>query len=356
MNAIHDAGGGESALDRLTRVDLNLLVAFEALARELSVTRAAQRLGVTQSAMSHSLRRLRELLDDPVLVRGRAGMVLTPRAGSLAVPLRGGLVTLGRALASPDPFQPATARRSFTLATPDLWDVLALPPLLERLGQDAPGVDLAVAPFSGSQGLADELEAGEVDLAVVAQVADGPAVPDIPTPGLVRRRLLRDSFSCLIRAGHPALRRGRTLTLETYASLSHALIAPGGEGKGLVDQVLEQHGLRRRIALRLPHFYTAPAVIAHSDLVLTAPTALTWLRGDLPLVALPPPLPLPEHDVNLLWHQRFTDDPAHRWLRDLVAEVSAGIGPPAPHQRRPRRNQRKKPETASKGGARAKPA
>ena len=118
----------------LHRIDLNLLVALDALTRERSVTKAAERAGVTQSAMSHTLRRLRELFDDPLLVRGRGGMVLTPRAEALTVPLRSGLVSLARTLAEPEAFDPAHASRTFRIVSPDLFDALVLPTLLQRLG------------------------------------------------------------------------------------------------------------------------------------------------------------------------------------------------------------------------------
>jgi DNA-binding transcriptional LysR family regulator len=304
----------------LAAIDLNLLVVFDALAREKSVTRAAERVGVTQSAMSHALRRLRDLLGDPLLVRGRSGMVLTPRAEALVVPLRAGLMTIARALGEPARFEPATARRSFSIATPDLFDVLAIPPLLERVRREGPGIDLAVVRLSDR--LDQELETGEVDAAVIPQIDGGP--PPLAAPGMVRRTLLHDRFTCLIRAGHPALprRKPASLSLEAYLALSHALISPSGEGPGLVDLALERRGLRRRIALRIPHFYPALPIVARSDLVLTAPRSLaTLVPAGLPIVSLPPPLRVPGHSLHLIWHERFSDDDGHRWLRDLVAAV-----------------------------------
>jgi DNA-binding transcriptional LysR family regulator len=320
MSRIHES---EAAPERLSAVDLNLTVAFDALARELSVTRAAQRVGVTQSAMSHSLRRLRELLGDPLLVRGRGGMVLTPRAEALVVPLRSALVMLGRALAAGPGFEPGSARRAFSIASPDLFDVLMVPALLERVRDRAPAVDIAVVPAEERR-LAERLETGEVDVAITPRLdeLDRELAPG-SAGGLLQRTLLRDRFVCLLRADHPALRARRGLTLEGYAALSHALVSPRGEGPGFVDRALERHGLVRRIALRVPHFYSALAIVAHSDLVLTAPSALGRLApAGLPVRALAPPLRLPRHSVNLVWHERFSNDPGHRWLRDLVLEVA----------------------------------
>jgi DNA-binding transcriptional LysR family regulator len=334
MNAVHDTDSVST--ERLAALDLNLVVAFDALARERNVTRAAQRMGVTQSAMSHALGRLRELLADPLLVRSRGGMVLTPCAESLVVPLRSGLVTIGRALGQPSRFEAKSARRAFCIASPDLFDVLAIPPLLERIREDAPGVDMAVVPADPRR-LSDQLETGEVDIAVVPQI-DGlrSEQPTGAESSLVRRKLLRDGFTCFVRVNHPCLfaQRGRRrkkaaharLSLASYVALPHALVSPTGEGRGFVDQILEQRGLRRRIALRVPHFYSALAIVAKSELILTAPTALSRLASaDLPVVALPPPLPLPKHNVNLVWHERFSNDAGHQWLRELVADVARQI-------------------------------
>jgi DNA-binding transcriptional LysR family regulator len=318
---VHD---GEASPERLSAIDLNLTVAFDALARELSVTRAAERVGVTQSAMSHSLRRLRELLDDPLLVRGRGGMVLTPRAAALVVPLRSALVTLGRALAETPGFDPATARRAFCIAAPDLFDVLMVPSLLERVRGSAPAVDIVVVPVDERR-FSERLETGEVDVAIVPRFDEQNAA-EVNGSGLLQRALLRDRFVCLLRAEHPVLRARRGFTLDSYAALSHALVSPRGEGPGLVDHLLEQHGRVRRIALRVPNFYSALAIVARSDLVLTAPSALARLApADLPVRALAPPLRLPRHSVNLVWHERFSNDPGHRWLRNLVLEVARAI-------------------------------
>jgi DNA-binding transcriptional LysR family regulator len=323
----------EAALpERLSRIDLNLLVAFDALAREQNVTRAAERVGVTQSAMSHALRRLRQLLDDPLLVRGKSGMVLTARAEALVLPLRSGLVSVDRALVRAERFDPRTARRKFRLATPDLFDLLAIPLLLEAIREQAPGVDLVVTPLDAR--LSDALETGEIDLCVVPRVDDFPGgAPELDGSGLVRRVLFRDDFSCFCRADHPTAsekrpRRGKPaamdpLSLEAYAALSHVLVSPRGEGPGLVDELLAQQGLSRRVALRIPHFFSALSIVEKSDLILTAPTALRLLLPPRSkVVALPAPLRLPGHAIALLWHERFASEPGHAWLRDLMVEVT----------------------------------
>lgn len=323
MNEIHDA----SAIEALAGVDLNLLVAFAALVRESSVTRAAERVGVTQSAMSHALRRLRELLDDPLLVRGRGGMVLTPRAEALGVAVRGGLTTLARALLDPLEFEPRTARRRFRLASPDLFDALILPPLLALLRRSAPGIDLTVLPLDEAQ-LSERLETGEIDVGVVPRLELPERRPRSLDGGLMQVTLLRDSFVCFLRAKHPVLtQRGalcgrRELSIEAFLELSHALVSPTGEGPGLVDAALAERGLTRRLALRLPSFATALTIVTKSDLVLTAPAALARLAPRAgSVIMLAPPLALPRHSVNLVWHERFTKDPAHAWLRGVLTEL-----------------------------------
>lgn len=317
MSSIHDA-------DALHRIDLNLLVALDALARERSVTKAAERAGVTQSAMSHTLRRLRELFDDPLLVRGRGGMVLTPRAEALAVPLRGGLLSLARLLVEPPSFEPAHAKRVFRLVSPDLFDALVLPTLLRRVAEEAPGVDLAVVPTP--KRLADSLETGDLDLAIHPVLLD-PHPFDLGVQidaELQARTLFRDSFRCFVRSDHPILRK-RSLTLEAYTRLDHILVSPGGEGPGLVDRVLGDRDLKRRIALRVPHFATALEVLAQSDLILTAPASLAHCSTASMLASRAVPFDLPAHAITMIWHPRFAEDPPHRWLRALMVEVTGGI-------------------------------
>ncbi len=296
----------------LSRVNLNLLVALDALLTEPSVTRAAARLGVTQSALSHTLRQLREVFGDALLVRGRGGMVLTPRAQQLAVPIRRGLVELQRALRNEPVFTPRTATHRFTLATRDYFAFVLLPPLLRLLGQEAPGVDLELRPLEERR-VPEQLESGEVDLVITTTVDEAPA--------LRQQRLFQEAFACLVRQKHPEVRG--TLTLEQFLRLPHALISPRGEGEGVVDRELAKHGYSRRIALRLPFFLAAPLAISNSDLVLTAPRRIVenFVRG-WPLQILKPPLPLPGFNVVQAWHERYDDDPPHRWLRSMVARAA----------------------------------
>ncbi|RKH89859.1 LysR family transcriptional regulator [Corallococcus sp. AB045] len=317
MRRVHETPAPSPTEVDLSGINLNLMVALDALLKEAHVTRAAARVGLTQSAMSHALAQLRELLGDALLIRGRGGMVLTPRAQQLAAPLKRGLAELRRALRDEPPFAPATATRRFTVATRDFFGSVLLPGALELLGREAPGVDLAVLHVD-SHTFPSHLETGEVDLAIiVAPVPSG--------PGLRQQKLLTEDFVCVVRKDHPTVRR--KLDLDTYLKLSHILISPKGDGVGAVDLSLAQRGLPpRRIAVRVPYFLIAPLVVSRSDHVLTAPRRLiAAFRDAYALQVFPPPIPVRPFDILQVWHERFDGDPAHQWLRGLVARaVNAG--------------------------------
>lgn len=297
---------------RLARLNLNLLVTLDALLEERNVSRAATRLGVTQSAVSHALRQLREHFGDPILVRVRGGMAPTTRAKALAGPVRRGLLALDQAMDDQPGFDPQTSTRSFTLASTDLVATIASPALVTDVSEVAPRVGLQMIPAMPQQ-LGLQLENGEVDLALV------PGYTELAT--CKRRKLFEETFSCLVRTDHP--RVGKRLTLERYIELGHVLISPTGEGRSTVDPLLAERGLTRHIAYRVRYFTAAPFVIADSDLVLTAPTRLCRLFAEaLPLRVLSPPLPLPRFTIYAYWHPRWDADPGHRWFRERVVAMA----------------------------------
>ena len=304
---------------RLHELDLNLLFALDALLEEGSVTKAARRVGITQPAMSNALKRLRLALGDELLVRAGSGMVPTPRAVELAGPLREALGTLQRALDSDAQFDPETATRSFRIASTDYAELVLLPELAARLRDRAPSVDLFVRALEGEVPRND-LESGDLDLAVGV-------FPD-PPAGHVQQGLFRDRFVCVVREDHPRVPRGG-LDLETYCRLEHILIAPRGEGPGIVDNSLARQGRARRIAVRVPHFLVAPLLVAKSDMVLTlASRVACQMAPVLGLRILQPPLELPTFTIRQIWHGRYRHDPAHRFLRGLVAEVARDVAEP----------------------------
>lgn len=298
-------------LNHMSGVDLNLLVALSALLEERSVTRAAKRVGVTQPAMSRTLGRLRELLGDPLLVRSGRGVVATARAEALAEPLARLLADAAELIRAPGPFDPASAQRRFVVGTSDFVVAAVVPPLAARIATEAPGVDLVLQTASGEMGAA--LEAGEVDLAVL---------PDGQTdPALRRRPSVEVPFACLLRADHPAI-AGGALSLEDYAALPHLLVAPRGRPGGVVDRVLADRGLARRVAVQVQTFGVAGEIIAATSLVATLPLPVALDHAaKLPVRVVPPPIPVPPFRLVLLWHERAHHDPGHAWLRRLLDET-----------------------------------
>jgi DNA-binding transcriptional LysR family regulator len=307
MTVMHDV--------HLRSLDLNLIVALDALLEERTVTRAAERVGISQSAMSHALARLRSMTRDPLLVRGRGRMMATPRAEALGPPIRRALEELAAALQDSAAFDPATARRTVRIATSDYGELVLLPHVVGCLEREAPGIDLRVVAYG--KDAPTLLGSGDVDLLIA------PLTPVDEAPGIRTRRLFDESFVCVVRKGHP-LGRGR-LTLARYVAAAHALISPRGKEGSFVDEALTKQGLARRVAVTVPHFLVAPYLVARSDLVLTlAARVATMLSGPLALTVLRPPaeLGLAGFRMSATWHERTHGDPAHRWLRERIVEIS----------------------------------
>jgi DNA-binding transcriptional LysR family regulator len=291
-------------------VDLNLLRVFDAVLREGGVTPAASLLELTQPAVSNALARLRKLFGDALFVRTPSGMEPTPFARELAEPVRQALALLESALAHGPGFDPASATRAFRFYMSDVGQVEFLPPLVERVQREAPGVRLeAVALDVDDIGAA--LAAGGLDLAIGFLLGLGPPVR--------RRALFRDPYACLMRADHPI----RTLTRKRFLEASHALVTYRG-GHRVIEEALERAGLARKIALRVPHFTVVPMVLERTDLILTLPARVARVfesRGAFK--ALPPPIAIPPAEVAVHWHERFEADPGNRWLRERVIELFA---------------------------------
>jgi DNA-binding transcriptional LysR family regulator len=293
-------------------VEPGLLVALDAILETRNLTVAARKLGVTPSAMSHKLRTLREQFADPLLVRGASGMVPTARADALAIPLRRALADLERAIAPMQPFDPTTAGRRFVVSMSDYGEAVAMPGVMAHLARVAPGIDIEIVPPGPDLG--ERLERGTLDL-VIAPL--GPSMP----AAAVRRSFVTEGFGVALRADHPARRRW---SLATYLGLGHVLIVPRGARGSIVDDLLEKRGRARRTVLRMPSFASAPAIVASTDLCLTAPSGLlASARQRLPLVVLAPPFSIPSTTTYLYWHERVDADPGHRWFRELVLELGA---------------------------------
>jgi DNA-binding transcriptional LysR family regulator len=289
--------------------DLNLLVVFDGVMQDRSVTRAGRRLGMSQPALSHALNRLRDLVHDPLFVRTPNGMVPTPRAEQLAGPIRQALADMAGALA-PEPFVPAQATRRFALAVNNYAAIVLVPPLVTAVAAAAPGVHLDVRP-SGTLDVLDRVDVGELDLAIGGFDTVGERFGSMS--------LLEDRFVCVMRQGHPNARK--PLSAAALRALSHVAISSTGDDIGFLDQALPA-GPRRRIAVRVPYL-SAAAVLAQSDLVATlcrrVAQALTHTAA-VQVRALPFSSPIVR--TALVWHRRFESSPAHRWLRDLIVSVA----------------------------------
>jgi len=303
----------------LTGLDLNLLVVLDALLRRRHVTLAGREVGLSQSATSHALGRLRAHFDDALLVRDGNTLVPTSRAESLAEPLAQALGTLASAIAAPLPFDPRTALRTFVLAAADYGQFVVLPPLIERLARFAPGIDLVVK--DAGPGTAKVLGEGLVDLALGPPIG-GVRASEVESdqPGLYGRALFDEGFVCVVRRDHPDI--GDTLDLDTFIALPHAFVAPRGTPGGIVDDLLAERGLTRRVAVMVQHFLVAPWLIAQSNMVITiADRIARAFVTQLPLKVLTPPLPLPRFTMQLTWHERRHRDPGHQWLRNQIIDV-----------------------------------
>lgn len=313
----------------LAEIDLNLLPVLAVLLETRHVTRAALRLGLTQSATSHALARLRAHFRDPLLVRGAGGLIPTARAQALAAPLAETLAGMAQLVQPPGPFDASHAVRTFRLSAADYLEIELAPKLLERARREAPGIELWFR--ATGDGPVEALSNGELDLLIA------PARPELERAGLRTRQLFEDGFVSLVRPGHPSLRR--RWTPESFAALPHAFVAPRGRPGGAVDVALEALGLRRKVVFATPHFLVAPLVVANSDLVLTIPRRVAATLADqLGLVQVEPPVKLPTFTVSLFWHERVQADPGHAWLRTVLTQAVAEdrTTDPAPPRRRGR--------------------
>jgi DNA-binding transcriptional LysR family regulator len=298
----------------LASVDLNLLPVLAALLETESVTLAAERLGLSTSATSHALGRLRDQLGDPLLVRAGRRLVPTPRATAILPRVTAAMAANRAVFAVAESLDPATLARTFRLQTTDHVSLVLGPALDRALREQAPDVDLYLLPIAPD--VSPLLRDGSIDAAVGV-------FPDA-APELRRRALFDDHFVCLVREDHPVV--GETLDLETWLSLPHMLVSPRGRDGGLVDRVLAEWGRTRRVRRTVPQFLVAAFLLAQSDEVLTVSARIAAsVRGLLPLRELSPPIALPHYTLQLLWHPRHDSDPAHRWLRERLVEVSAAL-------------------------------
>jgi DNA-binding transcriptional LysR family regulator len=300
----------------IARFDLNLLTAFDALYSERNVTRAAVRVGIGQPAMSHALARLRRLTGDELFTRTHDGMRPTPRALALAPAVREALELVRRHFLQPADFDPGRAERVFRLGMPDSIEVPLLPRLLAHLERAAPHIALRIRAIDRYDVL-DLLDHDRLHLGIAGLLTEGGGQHK-------RRRLYTTNYLCLY---DPARLGGDApLDLDRYLALPHVLGSPHGDAHGVVDEALAALGRARTIAVVTPHFAAVPFLLKRARLVSTVPERPARLFArQFGLATCAVPVALPDSDVSMIWHASYQRDPAHRWLREVVLRLAAGM-------------------------------
>lgn len=304
------------SVSALSSLDMNLLLALDVLLAERHVTRAAKRLGVSQSAMSQSLQRLRDALQDPLLVRSGAQMVATPRAQALAGPLKAALQALERVISSQEAFEPAHMERSFSFSCLDTCAVSILPPLLAQLAQAGPRLNLEVSPMRAER-VFELLRGGDLDVALI-----GPwSVPD----DIYTEPLIAEHLVSMVRQDHPIL---SDPSPEAFVRWPHVVFRLSNKGDTAVDRALERMGLKRRVVGATPYFLSAPALVAESDLIVNVPYSVARIFVKRwPVALFEPPLDgRLSYTVSTAWPAYLDADPGHRWLRELIRQIGASLG------------------------------
>ena len=310
-----DSVAAKSSTTSLSRgsIDLNLLIIFDAVMQARNLTRAGQRLGLSQPATSHALARLRTMLRDELFVRTPEGMQPTPRAQQMADPVREALRVLSVTL-EPDAFDPAESTRGFTLAMNNYAARAIAPPLLRRVAEVAPGVTLDIRPLGAGNAL-DLLDGDGVDLALGMLTDGGERFKCV--------RVMQDDYVAVLDRAHPTAAEPG-LSIESLAAIPHLAISSAGDDTGFIDTALERNGLSRRVVARVP-FLSIVLVLVGSNLLAVLPRRVA---GDLsvicPVVVKDLPFPSPRIGLSMIWHRRIDNHPAHRWLRGMVRASVAG--------------------------------
>ena len=297
----------------LEDIDLNLLVVFRQMLVERRVSRVAEKLGVSQPAVSNALARLRKLLGDELFLRTARGMEPTPLAEQLAESVSYALGMIHSALNQRASFEPATSQRRFSMGMTDIGEIYFLPALMDRLARESPSITLSTVR-NQAVNLRDEMEAGKVDLAIGL-------LPQLKA-GFFQRRLFRQRYVCLFRRGHRLDKK--KISLAEFSEAEHVVVVSAGTGHGQVDEWLQRRGVPRRVRLTVPHFVAVGDILHSTDMVATVPERLAQrMAGPFGLAYVAHPAPLPEMAINLFWHAKYHKDPANQWLRSLVFEMFA---------------------------------
>lgn len=294
---------------KLRSIDLNLLVAFHRLYVDRNVSRAADNLGLSQPAMSNTLKRLRQLTGDELFVRTSAGMAPTRYAEELATPLAHALTTIQETLSHLTSFNPAKSTRQFVLSTFDIGESYLMPKLMDRIAKEAPGVTLQATRANAGESLKLALESGEIDFALGH-------LPHLQA-GFFQRRLFQQNYVCAFRCSHPLA--SVTFGINEFQAADHLAIVTEGSDYESIDKIIASKVPQRKIGLRVSHFLSTGYLLRDTDLVATIPNKLAEILCEpFGLMYVPHPITLPPTDINLLWHARSHRDPASQWLRNLL--------------------------------------
>ena len=297
------------------RYDLNLLPVFMALMEERSVTRAAARLGITQPALSNALNRLRDTLKDPLFIRERYGIKPTQFAEEISPVILETLAKLDDVILGRQHFDAATSTRVFNIAPNSYVEIVLIPRVVARLRQLAPAIKVSLAPFGADLAEAG-LVSGTTDMAL-GRIVD-------PPDNLIVQHLMDDGLACVVRADHPDVRD--SLSREQYEQLRHDNVLPPGRMRVGLFQALERQGLRRELAISVTHFLAVPEIIAVTDYCATLPRLIcNQIAKDSRLKVIESPVDLGTFPVDIAWHVRYRNDPAHQWFRQLLVETAAEL-------------------------------
>jgi len=299
----------------LVTIDLNLLVAFEALLVERSVTRAGRRVGLTQPAMSNTLVRMRDLFADELFARTPSGMVPTPRTLEIAPSILDALAQVRRVFEKGHPFEPETAERRFTISVSDYSNLILIPGVIASLRTQAPGVNLRIKSLS-TLSVYEDMDTGDTDLAIGGH---------LPIPARYAAvNLFEEHFVCIMDMENPVAASG--LDMEAYACAPHILFSRDSASAGVADDALSAIGLKRRIAVIIPHVMALPFAIRGTDLVATVAERVALRLQDLTRVAIfPVPIDVPSFSLKLVYSRRLEQDPALVWLKDLICKVASSL-------------------------------
>jgi DNA-binding transcriptional LysR family regulator len=295
----------------LRDIDLNLLVVFNQLLMDRRVSTTADKLGLSQPAVSNALKRLRVLLKDELFVRTARGMEPTPYALNLVEPMGYALGTLQNALNQRDSFDPATSERTFTLGLTDIGEIYFMPTLMETLSRVAPRIKISTLRHNSGH-LSEDMASGNVDIAVGL-------LPGLTT-GFFQRRLFKQRYVCLFRQGHPTAHN--PISLAQFKSLAHVGVTSANTGHSEVDEWLTRKGIARHIQLHVPHFVAVGHILQSSDLIATVPERFAQKCAEpFQLETSPLPFKLPDIAINLFWHAKYNREPANMWLRQLMVDL-----------------------------------